>query len=238
MLARATIVLLLILNLGVATWWATRREPAPQPAQAEPPSVLRLQLLHEVPARPRQRPQSQPLPDIATPAVATSAPTPAQATVAKPERCYAFGPFEDAAKVAAARAQLQSQVQRMRVRDIAAASARGWRVWMPPLPDRAAAQAMVMRIGAAGFNDYFIVANGSEANGIALGRYRSETAARQREAALQAGGFATAHAEALGQDKAQTWIDVAVPAAFATEAARSAVGAGQAKPIDCRSVAA
>lgn len=48
MFARALIVLLLVLNAGVAAWWALR--PVPQPAPIlQPDDVPRLQLLSEVP---------------------------------------------------------------------------------------------------------------------------------------------------------------------------------------------
>ena len=45
--ARALIVLLLILNLGVALWWATRGPPAPAPQVPLPAGVETLQLLGE-----------------------------------------------------------------------------------------------------------------------------------------------------------------------------------------------
>lgn len=45
---RAAIVLLLVLNLGVAAWWLLHSEPAPT-VPAQPSSVPRLQLLAEAP---------------------------------------------------------------------------------------------------------------------------------------------------------------------------------------------
>src|SRR3546814_2690093 len=127
-------------------------------------------------------------------------------------QCYAIGPFSDAGKRAAARRQLQSSVERLRTREAAPANAarREWRVWLPPRADRAAAQAVVDRITAAGFSDYYIVAAGEEANSVALGLYGSEEPARRHQAALHAAGFTEVRADAMGDAPPPvTWIDVA-----------------------------
>src|SRR3546814_11157550 len=62
----------------------------------------------------------------------------------------------------------------------------------------AAAQAVVDRITAAGFSDYYIVAAGEEANSVALGLYGSEEPARRHQAALHAAGFTEVRADAMG----------------------------------------
>lgn len=221
MLSRALIVLLLVLNVGVALWWATRSTPAPAAPAEQPAGVPTLQLLRETPRAASTRPPA--------PAVADAAP-------AGSETCRAFGPFDDAAKVAAARARLQPLVTRLHVRMQADAAARDWRVWLPPRASRAAAQAMAGRIAAAGFSDYFIVANGEGANGIALGAFRSEAAARRHEAALHAAGFADVRAEPVGAADVKTWIDVAAPPSFDPEAERAALGVARAERVACASM--
>jgi hypothetical protein len=224
MFARALILLLLVLNLGVATWWALRPEPSAAAVVPALPTAPRLQLLDE--ARPRTVVPAV----VATPAPAsTSAPAPAAETAAPPGRCIAFGPFADAAALSRAQALLQPRVTTLRVRR-ASAGGRGWRVWLPALADREAAQAMAARIVAAGFDDYYVVPNGDEANSIALGRYGNEASAQQRTAALRAAGF-PAQAEALGAPV--SWIDVDVPAGFDAGAARTQAAAAQARPLDC-----
>lgn len=213
MFARALILLLLVVNAGVAAWWAfapTTVMPTPAPRTTAP----RLQLVGEVPARGRAMPIAAP------PAVA---PVPAAA------QCWRFGPFANTAVLAPAQAWLQPRVARSSV-VLVPVSGRGWRVWLPPLADHDTAQAMAGQIAAAGFTDYYVVPNGVEANSIALGRYGNEEAARRRQAALQAGGFG-AKAEALGAST--QWIDVAAASGFNADAARAAIGAAHVLVQDC-----
>ncbi len=248
MFARALIVLLVVLNLGVAVWWMTVDDPPPVPSTTTGAGVARLQLLREMPRKPA--PDAAASPSVAmtatplanaaaaTPATdAAAVVTPLETTPVAAQRCYALGPFADAAKADIARSKLLPQASRLHVRRVAAKPASGWRVWLPPLADRAAAQAVAARIVAAGFKDYFIVSNGDEANSIALGRYGSEPSARQHEAALHAAGFADVRAQPLGVSGAeQTWIDVAVPAASDIAGQRRALGAARADPVDCKTV--
>ena len=212
MLARALIVLLAVANLGVALWWAL--QPAPSAhravAVAEDAGVPRLRLLRDVP----------PPPDAAAPA-----------TQAPASRCFAFGPF-DAAGSARARAHLQPLVDTLQLRADASAAVRGWRVWLPSQPDRAAANALAARIAAAGFKDLFVMPDGGEPNAIALGRFASVAPAQQRAQALQAAGF-PARAEPLLPAAAPRWLDVRVDGAFDADAQRLAVSALQAQPLDC-----
>ena len=221
MLPRALIVLLLVLNVGVATWWATR-QPPPPPVQVQPPGIARLQLLAEAPKR-----------ATVQPAAAMPAMTKESGTAAKSlAQCFSFGPFADAAAAATARTRLQPMVERSATREQPASSARGWRVQMPPLASPEAAQAMAQRVAAAGFSDFMIVRDGGEANAIALGRYGSEDGARRRAAALVAAGF-DARAEPIANASARTWLDVAAGAGFDAAAAQAAAAAPQRRPLDC-----
>lgn len=222
MFARALIVLLLVLNLGVAAWWALQPAPSPPRAAEQPSGVPRLQLLDEVP------PHARPASTVAAPAPEPTATT----TQAVVERCLAFGPFADASTLANARATLQPQVTQLRVREAQTVPTHGWRVWLPPLADRAAAQAAAAGIAAAGFQDYYIVPGGDEANSIALGRYGNEDAAQRRQAALQAAGFPV-QAQALGATSIGNWLDVVTIMAFDAEITRSKIGAPQVRPLDC-----
>lgn len=231
MILRAAIVFLLILNLGVAAWWlggAGSRAPASVNAVDTLQPGLRL-VNEPVPAAPVVASPAPASPSIpATPATAeqpVAPPAPAVAT----GLCLSFGPFADAAARDAVRPRLQALSQKLVARDAQARSARGWRVYLPPLASRAEAQALVERIKAGGINDWYIIANGDEANSIALGRYGSEASARRREAQLAAKGF-TARAEPLGDTPPQWWLD----ARFAPEASRAALAAiAPSRPLDC-----
>lgn len=254
MLLRGLVVLLLVLNLGVALWWALRAPPSAPEASPLPPGAVRLQLLSELPADARAALDAAPPPATtladgdapdATPADTAATPTPvtpdsavADMPVATPEpavqRCIALGPFADAATADAARGRLGAGATSVRART-ATSTASGWRVMLPAAADRAAAQETVARIAAAGINDYFIVADGAEANSIALGRYRSEQSARQREATLRAAGF-PAEAQPLGAATTIHWLDVALAAGTDTAAARTAAGASRADTVDCAAV--
>ena len=223
MLPRALIVLLLVLNVGVATWWATRLPPPP-PVLVQPPGVTRLQLLSEAPSRAEATPATTPPAIAPTPSATEKAPAPA--------RCFSFGPFADAAATATARTRLQPMVTRVATREQPAPSARGWRVQMTPLASPEAAQAMAQRIAAAGFSDFLVVHEGAEANAIALGRYGGEDSARRRAAALVAAGF-EARVEPLGEAQATTWLDVVAAAGFDAAAAQAAAAAPQRRLLDC-----
>ena len=228
MVTRALLILLLVLNVGVATWWATRTSPSPPTAAEPPPGVARLQLVGEgsgavaamapmaTPAAAAVQPNA-----VASPAAAVAVDSPAP-------QCFSFGPFTDGQAVIAAQARLQPLTQRIVVRD--RDPTRGWRVLLPALPSAEQAEATAQRIAAAGFSDYLVVREGAEANSIALGRYGNETAARRHADALVAAGFA-ARAEALGAT--QTWLDVSAAPGFDAPAAQRLAAAPERRSLDC-----
>ena len=233
MFVRALVILLLVLNLGVAAWWALH-SPTPAPVAEELPlGVARLQLLREA-GRP---PVAAVVPDTRAAAVAPApAAQPPAPVPAAPRQCYSFGPFPDTSSANAARARLQPLVARSAVREQASTSAgRGWRVYLPSQASPADAQAMAQRITAAGFNDLFVVRDGAEANSIALGRYKSEDTARRRAEALTSAGF-PARAEPLGEARVVSWIDVAAGGDFDAAGAQKASGAAQRVDIQCATI--
>lgn len=180
---------------------------------------------------------AQPSAPAVAAAVAPAAEAPAQGASAPSLRCLAFGPYADASSVAAARGALQPLgAARMRVRDEVDAP-RGWSVSLAPQSDRAAADALAARIRGAGFDDLLVIPSGEQANGIALGRYGGEAAARRREAALRAAGF-PAQARPLGDASTRHWLDVAVGQGFDADAARGAAGAARVQDVDCAGVIA
>ncbi len=245
MVSRFLIVLLLALNLGVALWWWLRGEaPEPPPAAAlsgVPPLVLLADSGAgdgEADAEADAVGEGEGGEAHADQAVAAAATDPVDPAPSRDETpaplCIALGPYADEAAALAAQARLRPLVTRMALRS-AARAARGWRVHLPALADREAAQEMAGRLRAAGFSDLYVVPDGPEAHSIALGRYGAEAAARSHAEALQAAGFA-ARAEALGEAGGARWIDVVAPADADAKALRAAAGAEQANRIDCGSV--
>jgi len=214
MLIRALIVLLVVLNLGAAAWWLTRPAPAPEPPPALPAGVARLQLVGE----------DAPAPSVSTaPAIAPR----------MPAVCFSLGPFTSEAAATQARDAIGADLLRAQLREAPGASANGYQVVMPPAASLEDAQATAARIGAAGFNDFLVVRQGDQANGIALGRYRSRDAAERRLAELQAGGF-TAQLQPVGRaGPSLWWLDAgaaegADPAALARRASSAAP-----QPLEC-----
>ena len=235
MLIRALIVLLIVLNLGVAAWWISR--PAVQaPALPEQPAgVARLQLLAESRATAKAIPPV-PVPAVA-PVTAEAKPVPAQAVAttaaAAVAQCFSVGPFDSDAAATAATARIAAQATRVRPRQVPGQQASGYNVLLPPLPDRASAQALAQRIGAAGFDDYLVVNGGAQANGIALGRYRSREGAERRQSALKAAGF-DAQLQAVGDEGPNRWwLDIAAAEGVAGSRLKDLAAAAQSRPLDC-----
>lgn len=220
MLPRALLVLLVVLNLGVAAWWWSH-EPAAAVAGGVAPGVPRLQL-------PSERPAATVAPAVA----ATEQPGRPAAALPADAVCASLGPFADVAAARAAQARLPAGVLHSRVVERSVGRVRGWRVLAPPLASADEAEALAARIAAAGFSDYFVMREGADANAVALGRYQSGQAARRRADALVAAGFGTVRAEPLGGVR-QSWLDAAFAAAADVAAARTASGAAQVQPAGC-----
>lgn len=219
MLTRALLVLLLVLNAGVAAWWALHDAAPTRSPPAQPAGVATLQL---VPSENSVRAAS------ASSGIAASS-IAAAASVA-PARCFRIGPFADAAALAAARSTLSAGVRYSATAVQLLSPPRGWRVVLAQR-SHADAAATAARIGAAGFSDYLVMPDaGPDANIIALGRFGNGGAARAHAEALAAAGFA-ASAEPVGGREA-LWLDVAADAGFVPPAAP----APAARPIDCAGV--
>jgi hypothetical protein len=188
MLLRALLVMLVVLNAGVAGWWLLRAPPRPADPPALPAGVPELQLA-----------------DTPTRAIAAAA--------AAPRACFRYGPFRDQGALAAARRAIAGQVLWTATARAFASPPRGWRVVLPQAT-REQAVATAQRIAAAGFSDLLVLpGTGADAHAIALGRYGNEAAARERAGALAAAGF-PAQAEPVG-GREVLWLDVAAPASFA-----------------------
>ena len=221
MMYRALLVFLVVINVGVAAWWALRSPPPAEAAVELPAGVPRLQLLAEVPARARP---AAPAPVVTVAAAPSALPDDA--------RCIAFGPFSNPALLRRASDRLQTLALRSRVREIPVGTPRGWRVFVPPFATRDEAQALADRMTAAGLDDLLVMPTGPDRNGVALGRFGNEDAARRRQAQLQAAGF-SAQVSPIGVTKMESWIDAAFAPAVDTAVAKNDLASPQARAIDC-----
>lgn len=226
MYVRALIVVLATLNVGVALWWATRPAASPPSPPAVAAGVASLQLL------PPPGPVAAPAP-AAAPASppATPVPAPAAAEVAKTapagERCLSFGPYPDQAAADAVRGTAGGLLQSPRLREVAEASS--FRVMLNGVGDKAAAQAVVARIKAAGLNDYYVIGSATQ-NDIALGQYRNREGAERRQAELAAAGFQAQVVPSGGGSGSRWWVDARTRA---DNAALRALHAPGQRPLDC-----
>jgi sporulation related protein len=233
MLIRTLIVLLIVLNLGVAAWWISRPDPS-APPPVHPAGMARLKLLSESGKTAPAIAQASPVP-TASP-TASGPPAPAAVVPAEPEtpaQCFSIGPFADQAAATSAAIRLGSQTTRSRPREIPGKAAQGYNVVLAPQADREAAQALAQRIGAAGFDDYLVVNSGAQVNGIALGRYRSREGAERRQSALRAAGF-DAQLQAIGNEgPPQWWLEVEAVAGATAARLQNGAGALQSRSLDC-----
>ncbi|MCC5072499.1 SPOR domain-containing protein [Xanthomonas campestris] len=257
MYVRALIVVLIILNAGVALWWALQPAAAPPAAPSQPAGVARLELLPTpptaaAPAVATVAPAAAPVPPPAAPAAqpvvaaldkappptpaATAAVTPAvpaasppPAVAAPAERCTSLGPYPARAEADAALPALRGQASRTSVREDKDAGVSTFRVMLPNVGDRAAAQALVKRIAAAGIGDYYVIAQGED-NSIALGQYQSRERAERRQASLVSAGF-PAQLVPSGTGQSRWWIDVRSSASVSS--LQRSAGASRQRSLDC-----
>ncbi|MCW4456415.1 SPOR domain-containing protein [Flavobacterium sp. MXW15] len=236
MLIRALIVVLAMLNVGVALWWITQGGAAPAvPVPAARAGVATLELLPTPAAAPVPGPpleaaatESEPSPATAT-AVAETPAAPAAAAVA--QQCLSLGPFADRDAAQAALERAGAQALRPRLRESAADGASNYRVMLPAAASREEAQATVKRIVEAGIGDYYVIAQGEEANAIALGQYRQREGAERRQAALVAAGFPAQLVASGGQSR--WWIDATLAAGTTAAALQARSGAPGQRSLEC-----
>lgn len=150
-------------------------------------------------------------------------------SAAAPERCASLGPYAARADADAALARLRGQTTRTRVREDKDAGVSTFRVMLPNVGDRAAAQALVKRIAAAGMGDYYVIAQGEDSS-IALGQYQSRERAERRQASLVGAGF-PAQLLPSGTGQSRWWIDVRSTAAIGT--LQGTASAARQRSLDC-----
>lgn len=255
MLTRLLIVILAVLNVGVALWWMTSQPSKPVAAPSAEAGVATLELLQSPPpAKPSATVAATvpatPVPSSTPPLVAQEAnkqavpveapvetkpePPVAASTVASapaPEQCSSLGPFASQAAAQAALAALGSDIRRQHLREVPGKPATSYRVLIPPAASREEAQATAKRIVDAGFSDYFIVSQGEETHAVALGQYRNREGAERRLTSLTAAGFPAKLMTNGSETLPSWWLDVASGATPADLKQRAS--AAQQQSLNC-----
>jgi RND family efflux transporter MFP subunit len=128
------------------------------------------------------------------------------------QRCHTVGPFVDAAVAASVRDRLADSELGVTSRtQISASSDRSYAVLSAVQGSALAASGLAGQLRMAGLGDVAVVRSGQLARRVAAGVFRSEAAARERLAAVNAAGFDFA---VVGRENrlAHTWLDVTGPA--------------------------
>ncbi|MBD9369662.1 SPOR domain-containing protein [Xanthomonas sp. XNM01] len=224
MLVRTLLVVLLVLNLGVALWWIASADPAPAPVPVSDRGGVALRI-----AAADAGAASTPGAPSLTASETTEGPAaPADPAVpAAPLQCLRMGPFSARNVAEALLAELGDRVRRSAIEEVPGEAA-SYRVVLPGAADRAEAQATAERIAAAGFDDYLILNQGEDAHVIALGAFRSRDSADRRVAALQAAGFPAQLRPSGTPGPTRWWLDVA-----STDAAAVRARVPRAQDRDC-----
>lgn len=203
MIARALIVILAVLNLGVAAWWLLQPKADAAPAPSLARGVAPLEIVHTHAAASAAMEGGAQPPPAAPPAPAAAAPEMAPAPV-----CLRAGPFASRAEAAALQSALAGLASRVAVEE-----ARGeptlYRVILPPSPDRAVAEELLRRVQAAGFSDVMLLRQGEDANAVALGSYRNRDTAEARVQALRQAGFPAQLREGASRGASRWWLRLA-----------------------------
>ena len=217
MLPRALFILLLAMNIGVAVWWSLRPDIEPRRFAASEPAVASLELLSEAEGRG---------------SVAELAEAPVPMDPGPDAVCQRIGPFLTQADLRRALGALTPAVSRIQFRETRSLALRGYWVYLPAQSTREAALSTARELAARGLRDYYVVTAGDRDNTISLGLFRDVNNARQRQADVQAMGFAAELGERT-EDVPQYWIDLAAAAGFDWRARLGGYAGVGAQRIDC-----
>ncbi len=199
MLARAVVLLLVVMNLGAVAWWTLHADAHPAPVPGTQTNVPSLVLLSE--SEIAHQPGSS--------AELDAAPDPTSAT----PRCQTIGPFATPADLRKAMNTLAPLVGRIQSRQATGTALSGYRVFVPALASRDAALEAARQLAAKGMSDYYVVTSGAQENTISLGLFNDLANAEKRRDEIRKLGF-DARLEPRLDDAQQYWIDVFVAPDF------------------------
>ena len=185
-------------NLGL--WmWASWYKEAPveenRPARA-PIATEKMRLLTE--------------PDVKLTPRKTPPPANAELTANAVPVCFHIGPFAETARVTLAEARLGELRLGFSRRAEETKTITGYRVTLPPLASREAAERKRQELTRLGFKDHAVFQEEGWHNAISLGLFSVEANATARVRELAAKGV-EASMQPLTQNRTRTWLDLIAP---------------------------
>jgi hypothetical protein len=221
-LSRVLFLILLALNVAVATWWVTRPSPPMEEFSITDPGVAALRLLSE-------RDEA----DMASAAAAAAASNDPALPRTGSTQCYSAGPIGSETELRGNVEQLGRLSTRLQVRESSVRVVRGYSVYLPAFDSRDEALRGARQLSAAGLRDYYVVTAGDQENTISLGLFRQQENAQRRLQQVQALGF-NARLNERADTETQYWIDFN-PLAEAGESWRAVpvVARLGARPVPC-----
>ena len=126
--------------------------------------------------------------------------------------CIYLGPFTDTALMTRAEARLNELHLDFVRRTEETTAVTGYRVYLPPLASKAAAERKRRELARLGFKDHAVIQEEGWNNAISLGLFSVEANAEGRVRELAAKGV-KAKVQPLMQSRTRTWLDFIAPAA-------------------------
>ena len=194
MFFRVLFLLLLALNLGVASWLFFSPQQRTE-LPATDPGVPKLVLLSE----------HEHMDDAGSAELTTAPESPIELGR---DTCKSIGPFATQADVRQAINLLTPYVLHVQFRETRTTQARGYWVFLPALTSREQALSLARQISAKGVRDYYVVTAGDQQNTISLGLFRDQSNAEKRRAEIAALGF-DAQMTARTEELPLYWVDYA-----------------------------
>ena len=221
MLARALLLSLLLMNLGVAAWWGWRTPPPEVRPAATEAGVPGLRLLSETEGADSGL--------ISADGESVGQPLP---TGAPAQQCLQIGPFLTQADLRRAMGALTPVVARIQFRENRVLTNRGFWVFLPAQGTREAALAAARELSAQGLRDYYVVTAGDQENTISLGLFRDRTNAETRRREVQALGFAPELQERT-EEIPNYWLELAAAPGLDWRARLGGYAGVEARPRPC-----
>lgn len=195
MLSRILFLLLLAMNIGVASWLYFAPQPHAHAFAAADPGVPKLVLLSE-----RERAGETNAAELAS--------APEAAAQAHGGTCSSIGPFPTQADMRGALNALTPLVARIQFREARSTETRGYWVYLPAQASREKALALARQLSEKGVRDYYVVTAGDQPNTISLGLFHDQANADKRRDEVARLGFAP-EVVARTEELPVYWVDFA-----------------------------